>query len=87
MPRTESHTWARGKRVVRSGGALRVKGLPGQVRFRFHVRLDNGREWVEVVHPTMGFFSVDVGRVQAIPYKSKLRPVSPHALGLLAVAS
>lgn len=85
MPRTVSTAWQRGKRVVRSGQALRVKGLPGQCRFRAHVVLDDGREWVEVVHPTLGFFSVRPNRVGPIPRKSTLRPLANDAV--LAVAS
>lgn len=76
MTRTVSTTWTRGRKTVTAGDALRVKGLPGQVRFRQHVRLDDGREWVDVVHPTFGFYSVRPDRVGAIPRKSTLRPLS-----------
>jgi hypothetical protein len=73
MVRTVSHTWARGKRVVRAGGALRVKGIKGQVRFRMHTVLDDGREFIDVVHPVYGFYAVRPDRIISIPYTSKLR--------------
>jgi hypothetical protein len=76
MYRTVSTTWTRGRKTVRSGDALRVKGLPGQVRFRQHVRLDDGREWLDVVHPQFGFYSVRLGRVGPIPRRSSLRPLA-----------
>lgn len=74
MTRDVSVAWQRGRHVVRTGDALRVKGLTGQVRFRQHVRLDDGREWVDVVHPVFGFYSVRPDRVGPIPRKSSLRP-------------
>ena len=73
MPRTISHAWAKGRRVVHSGGELQVKHL-GRVRFRQHVMLEDGREWLDVVHPVYGFYSVKPERVESIPYKMKLRP-------------
>lgn len=75
MNRTVSTTWSRGHKTVTAGDALVVKRLPGQVRFRQHVRLDDGREWIDVVHPVFGFYSVRPDRVGPIPRKSKLRPV------------
>lgn len=73
MVRTVSHTWAKGKRVVRAGGALRVKGIKGQVRFRMHTVLDDGREFIDVVSPTYGYYAVRPGRIISIPYKNTLR--------------
>lgn len=84
MTRTVSTAWTRGRKTVHSGDALRVKGLPGQVRFRQHVRLDDGREWVDVVHPQYGFRSVRPERIGAIPRKSTLRPVAVTALAVAA---
>ena len=84
MTRTTSTTWQRGRKTVNSGDALRVKGLPGQVRFRQHVRLDDGREWIDVVHPSFGFRSVRPERIGAIPRRSTLRSVSAAALAVAA---
>lgn len=80
MSRTVSTTWTRGRKTVQAGDALAVKGLPGQVRFRMHVRLDDGREWLEVVHPTLGFYAVWLNRVKAVPRKSTLRPLAGQAV-------
>jgi hypothetical protein len=75
MTRTVSTTWTRGRKTVTAGDPLVVKRLPGQARFRQHVRLDDGREWIDVVHPVYGFYSVRPDRVGPIPRKSTLRPV------------
>lgn len=83
--RTVSTTWTRGRKTVTLGDALVVKGIRGQVRFRGHVRLDDGRESIEVVHPEFGFYAVKPERVSSIPRKSSLRP---HAnLAALAVSA
>jgi len=70
-----STAWQRGPgQVVRAGDALRVTGIRGQVVFRQHVRLADGREWVDVVHPEYGFHSVRPKRVRAVPRKRTVRP-------------
>ena len=81
MTKTVSLTWTRGRKTVTAGDALVVKRLPGQCRFRQHVRLEDGREWIDVVHPVFGFYSVKPERVGAIPRVSKLRQVGkPEAV-------
>lgn len=85
MTRTESTTWTRGRKTVTLGDALVVKGLRGQVRFRGHTRLANGREWINVVHPEFGYYAVTPDRIGAIPRKSSLRPLAD--VSVLAVSA
>lgn len=78
MTRTITTDWQRGRRTIHAGDEIRVKRL-GHVRFRQHVQLDDGREWIDVVHPTYGFHSVRPDRVVCVPRNRKLRPVGVAA--------
>lgn len=72
-PKEVASTWRRGSQLIREGDELHVRDL-GRCRFRQHVVLANGSEYVDVVHPTRGFFSVWPKRVMRVPRKTKLRP-------------
>lgn len=79
-PRTVLSTWTRGRKTVTTGDEVVIKGIRGHVRFRQHVVLADGREWIDVVHPVFGFYSVRPDRVGPIPRKSSLRPVGRQAV-------
>lgn len=74
-PRTVETVWRRGAVAVTPGAELSVRGIRGRVKFRAHVILADGREWVDVVHPEYGFYSVRPARVRVVHRRKTTRPV------------
>lgn len=71
-----SAEWARGGRTVRPGDEVSVRGARGRYRFRQHVRLADGREWVDLVRED-GFRSVRPDAVRVVHRARKLRAARP----------
>lgn len=79
VARTITASWQRGRVQVSPGTELSIKGMRGRVRFRQHVRLVDGREWIDVVHPELGFYSFRPERVRVVHRAARTRPVRARA--------
>lgn len=60
-------------RHVQKGTELRVRGIPGRVKFLRHITRDNGLEWIDVLSDFGGWRSVRPAAVRTVHRKTKLR--------------
>lgn len=75
VDRTVTGAWQRPSgQLVPTGAELSVRGERGRFILRAHVRLADGREWLDLVHPQYGFKSVRPERVRVVHRARKVRP-------------
>jgi hypothetical protein len=84
--KTVTTHWKRGSRNVTPGTEVSIRGERGRFRFRQHVRLEDGREWIDVIGER-GFRSFRPEAIRVVHIKRKTRPVSARAARLMAVAA